>query len=241
VLRAEGSIRAADARDQKKAFDRTSPQGQDLAMPIDPTLLLACVLASIVVALAPGPDMMFVLGQTLAGGTRRGWAAALGIYCGATVHILLASLGVAALLAAEPALFTTLRLAGGAYLLWLGIQSLRAAWAGAPVGAPSGKAVRRVLLQGALTNLTNPKVALFFLAFLPQFVSTAPGRAPEWAQMLILGPVLPLVSVPVFAVIIAGAAKAAGMLSRSAGAARWLNGVAGAIFIGLGTRLMVSR
>ncbi|SHK41157.1 Threonine/homoserine/homoserine lactone efflux protein [Roseomonas rosea] len=209
-------------------------------MPVDPALLLACILASAVVALAPGPDMMFVLGQTLAGGTRRGWAAALGIYCGAAVHILLAALGVAALLAAEPALFTALRLAGGGYLLWLGLQSLRAAWVGAPVGAPSA-AVRRVLLQGALTNLTNPKVALFFLAFLPQFVSPSPGRAPEWVQMLLLGPVLPLVSVPVFAVIIAGAAKAAGLLAHSASAARWLNGVAGAIFLGLGARLIVSR
>ncbi|MFC7735307.1 LysE family translocator [Roseomonas sp. GCM10028921] len=210
-------------------------------MPVDPALLLACTLASLVVALSPGPDMMFVLGQTLAGGTRQGWAAAMGIYCGAAVHIVLATLGVAALLAAEPALFTALRLAGGAYLLWLGFGALRAAWAGTPAGAPPAGAARRVLLQGALTNLTNPKVALFFLAFLPQFVSPSPGRAPEWAQMLILGPILPLVSVPVFAAIIAGAAGAAGLLSRSARAARWLNGVAGAIFLGLGARLIVSR
>ncbi|MBP0445563.1 LysE family translocator [Roseomonas sp. SSH11] len=210
-------------------------------MPIDPALLLACILASIVVALAPGPDMMFVLGQTLAGGARRGWAAALGIYCGAAVHILMAALGVAALLAAEPALFAALRLAGGAYLLWLGILSLRAAWAGGALGAPSRVPVRRVMLQGALTNLTNPKVALFFLAFLPQFVSTSPERAPEWLQMLLLGPVLPLVSVPIFAAIIAGAARAAGLMARSGRAAQWLNGVAGAIFIGLGARLIISR
>ena len=210
-------------------------------MPVDPALLLACVLASAAVALAPGPDMMFVLGQTLAGGARRGWAAAMGIYCGAAVHILLAALGVAALLAAEPGLFTALRLAGGAYLLWLGVQALRAAWAGLPAGVPSGVAPGRVMLQGALTNLTNPKVALFFLAFLPQFVDPAPGRAAGWVQMLILGPVLPLVSVPVFAVLIAGAARAAAFLSRSARVARWLNGVAGAIFLGLGARLVASR
>ena len=209
-------------------------------MPVDPALLLACILASIVVAVAPGPDMMFVLGQTLAGGARRGWAAAMGIYCGAAVHILLAALGIAALLAAEPALFAALQLAGGLYLLWLGVQSLRAAWAGAAAALPA-TAVRRVVLQGALTNLTNPKVALFFLAFLPQFVSTDPGRAPEWVQVLLLGPVLPLVSVPVFAVLIAGAAKAASRLARSGRASRWLHGVAGAIFLGLGARLIVSR
>ncbi|MFC0384780.1 LysE family translocator [Muricoccus vinaceus] len=208
-------------------------------MPVDPALLLACVLASLVVAVAPGPDMMFVLGQTLAGGRRRGWAAAAGIYCGAAVHIVLAALGVAALLAAEPALFTALRVLGAGYLIWLGVQSLLAAWKGTPVGAPSAVAARRVVAQGALTNLLNPKVALFFLAFLPQFV--APDRAAPWVQMLLLGPVLPLVSVPIFAALIAGAARAAEGLSRSARAARWLHGAAGAIFLGLGARLLAQR
>jgi threonine/homoserine/homoserine lactone efflux protein len=207
-------------------------------MPIDPALFATYLLACLVVVLAPGPDMMFVLGQTLAGGARRGWAAALGIYCGALVHILAAALGVAAILAAEPAFFAALRLAGGAYLVWLGIQSLHAAWKGAPVLQPAA-AVRRVVLQGALTNITNPKVALFFLAFLPQFVS--PGRAPEWLQMLLLGPILPLMSVPFFALLIAGAATAATRLSRSARAARWLHGAAGTIFLGLGARLLLAR
>jgi RhtB (resistance to homoserine/threonine) family protein len=232
-------IKVADLPDQDNAFDPSPTEEQNGSMPVDPTLLLACVLASVAVALSPGPDMMFVLGQTLAGGARRGWAAAIGIYCGAAVHILLAALGVAALLAAEPALFTALRLAGGAYLVWLGVQALRAAWIGAPAVLPAGVPARRVVLQGMLTNLTNPKVALFFLAFLPQFV--APGRAPEWVQMLILGPVLPLVAVPVFAVLIAGAAKASARLARSDRAARWLHGVAGTIFLGLGARLLVSR
>ena len=204
-------------------------------MPVDPALLLACILASLAVAIAPGPDMMFVLGQTLAGGRRRGWAAAMGIYCGAAVHVLLAALGVAALLAAEPALFTALRLAGGAYLIWLGLQSLRAAWAGAAVGAPSPVAVRRVLLQGALTNLTNPKVALFFLAFLPQFV--APDRAPAWLQMLLLGPLLPLFALPFFGALIAAAGRAASVLAK---ARRWLDAAAGAVFVGLGVRVLLA-
>ena len=208
-------------------------------MPVDPALLLACVLASIVVVLSPGPDMLFVLGQTLAGGARRGWAAAIGVWCGAMVHILAAALGVAALLATAPALFTALRLAGAAYLLWLGAQSLRAAWQGSPVAVPTAVAARRVVLQGVLTNLTNPKVALFFLAFLPQFV--APDRAAPWVQMLLLGPLLPLLSVPLFAALILGAARAGRRLARSARAARWLHGAAGAIFLGLGARLLIQR
>ncbi|TPG51879.1 LysE family translocator [Roseomonas nepalensis] len=208
-------------------------------MPVDPALLLACLLASVVVALSPGPDMMFVLGQTLSGGARRGWAAAAGIWCGAMVHLTAAALGVAALIAAEPALFTVLRLAGAAYLLWLGAGALRAAWEGAPVGLPSATAPRRVVLQGMLTNLTNPKVALFFLAFLPQFV--APDRAAPWVQMLLLGPLLPLLSVPVFAALILGAGRASARLARSARAARWLHGAAGVIFLGLGARLLAQR
>lgn len=225
--------------DQQNSFDPLVASRHEAAMPVDPALLLACVLASIVVVLSPGPDMMFVLGQTLAGGARRGWAAAIGIWCGATLHVLAAALGVAALLAASPALFTVLRLAGAAYLVWLGIGALRAAWQGAPVAVPSAVATRRVVLQGALTNLTNPKVALFFLAFLPQFV--APGRAAPWVQMLLLGPLLPLLSVPFFAALIAGAGRASARLARSAHAARWLHGAAGAIFLGLGARLLVQR
>ena len=90
-----------------------------------------------------------------------------------------------------------------------------------------------------LTNLLNPKVALFFLAFLPQFV--APGLAPAWLQMLLLGPLLPLLAVPLFAVLIAGAGRAVSRLNRSARATRWLNGLAGTIFLGLGLRLLLDR
>ena len=236
---ARGGISAAAGADQENAFDgggiRRQPAG---AMPVDPALLLAYLAACLILVLTPGPDLMFVLGQALAGGARRGWAAVTGICCGALCHILLASLGVAALLAAEPALFAALRVAGAGYLLWLGVQALRDARRGAPVLAPGGPA-RHVVLQGMLTNLLNPKVALFFLAFLPQFV--APGRAPAWAQMLLLGPLLPLLAIPFFALVIEGAGRAASALSRSARATRWLHGIAGSIFLGLGLRLLLDR
>ena len=207
-------------------------------MPLDPTLLLTYLAACVVLILTPGPDLMFILGQTLAGGARRGWAAALGICCGALGHILLAALGVAALVAAEPALFAALKLAGAAYLLWLGVGALRDAARGTPALRPAAPA-RHVVMQGALTNLLNPKVALFFLAFLPQFV--APDRAPPAVQMLLLGPLLPLLALPVFAVVIAGAGRAAERLGRSARAGRWLNGIAGSIFLALGARLLLDR
>jgi threonine/homoserine/homoserine lactone efflux protein len=202
-------------------------------MPLDPHLFLAFLVAAWVLILTPGPDMLFVIGQTLAGGARSGWAAMFGIVTGAMVHIALAASGVAALLAASPALFDALRIAGAAYLLWLAYGTLRAAWRGGARLQPSAPA-RAAYRDGLVTNLTNPKVILFFLAFLPQFVD--PGRAPAWVQMAILGPLVPLMSLPAYGLLIAGADRAAARLSR---VARWLDGVAGLLFLGLGLRLLV--
>ena len=209
-----------------------------LPMPVDPDLLAGYLLACLVLIVTPGPDMAFVLAQTLSGGTRRGWAATLGVFSGASVHILGAAAGVAALVAAHPALFTALRVAGALYLLWIGAQAIRTALRGgggmtAEPAAPGGLAA--AWRQGFLTNLLNPKVGLFFLAFVPLFVD--PARSPAWLQMLILGPLLPLMSVPFFAVLIAGASRIAARL-RASRAGRWLDGAAGTLFVGLGIRLL---
>lgn len=207
-------------------------------MPVDPSLLAGYLLACLILVVTPGPDMAFVLGQTLSGGARRGWAATAGVYAGVCVHIGLAAGGVAALVAAHPALFTALRLAGAAYLVFLGIQSIRAALRGgegaehAAAGAPGLGAAFR---QGFLTNLLNPKVGLFFLAFVPLFVD--PARSPAWLQMLILGPLLPAIALPFYALLIPAAARIAGRL-RASSAGRWLDGAAGTLFLGLGLRLL---
>lgn len=207
-------------------------------MPIDPALLMAYLAACAVMVVMPGPDTAFVLGQTLARGRRAGWAAMVGIYAGASVHITLAAAGVSAVVAASPALFDALRLAGGAYLLWLGIFALRAAFGKGSHGGQAAPPARRALLQGMLTNLLNPKVTMFFLAFLPQFVD--PARGPVWLQMLILGPLLPLLSVPFFAAVIIGADRIAARLGSGNGA-RWLHGAMGTIFVGLAARLVLVR
>jgi len=205
-------------------------------MPVAPDLLAGYLLACLVLVVTPGPDMAFVLGQTLAGGARRGWAATAGVYGGVLVHIALAAAGVAALVAAHPALFTALRIAGAAYLVVLGVQAIRAALRGdhggtGPAAAPSLGAAFR---QGFVTNLLNPKVGLFFLAFVPLFVD--PGRSPAWVQMLVLGPLLPVMALPFYALLIPTAARLAGRLRGRAG--RWLDGAAGALFLGLGLRLL---
>ena len=212
-------------------------------MPVDPHLLLAYLAACAVLILTPGPDMLFVVAQTLRGGAAHGWAAALGISVGAFGHVALAALGLAAVLAASPGLFVVVRVAGAAYLIWLGVSALRSALraddgaAAAPSPAPAGAPLDRgaAFRQGMATNLLNPKVALFFLAFLPQFV--APDRAPAWLQMLLLGPLLPLFALPFFGALIAAAGRAAAVLAR---VRRWLDGAAGAVFVGLGVRVLLA-
>jgi RhtB (resistance to homoserine/threonine) family protein len=210
-----------------------------LAMPVDPSLLAGYLLACLVLVVTPGPDMAFVLGQTLSGGARRGWAATAGVYAGVGVHIALAALGVAALVATNPALFTVLRVAGALYLLWLGAQAIRAALRSRgpeTTAAASAISLSAAFRQGFLTNLLNPKVGLFFLAFVPLFVD--PARSPAWVQMLILGPLLPAIALPFYALLIAAAARIAGRL-RASSAGRWLDGVAGTLFVGLGVRMLL--
>ncbi len=202
-------------------------------MPISPDLFLAYLVAAWVLILTPGPDMLFVLGQTLAGGPRRGWAAMFGIVTGAMAHVMLAVSGVAALVAASPVLFQALQLLGAAYLIWLGAQALRAAWQGGGALKPAAPA-RDAWRDGLVTNLTNPKVALFFLAFLPQFVD--PARGPAWLQMMILGPLLPLMALPAYGLLIMGAAR---VVARISAASRWLDAVAGVLFLGLGLRILM--
>ncbi len=209
------------------------------AMPVDPSLLAGYLIACLILVVTPGPDMAFVLGQTLSGGARRGWAATAGVYAGVGVHILLAALGVAALVAANPALFNALRIAGATYLLWLGAQAIRAALrAPTPDGAAAAPAISlgAAFRQGFVTNLLNPKVGLFFLAFVPLFVD--PGRSPAWLQMLILGPLLPAIALPFYALLIPAAARIAVRL-RGGRAGRWLDGAAGTLFVGLGVRMLL--
>jgi threonine/homoserine/homoserine lactone efflux protein len=134
---------------------------------IEPAILLAFVPASLALNLTPGPDMLFCLGQGLKGGPRAGLSAASGVALGGMGHALAAGLGLAALVAAWPAAFETIRWVGVAFLLWVAWRALRDPLAAGP-SAPIRPA--RAFRDGMLCNLTNPKVALFMLAFLPQFV-----------------------------------------------------------------------
>ena len=147
---------------------------------MDPTTLAAFITAGLLLNLTPGADVIYVTAASLARGTRAGIFAGIGISLGVLTHIALATLGVAAIIAANPGLYEAIRWAGVAYLIWLAILTCRAPGATAAMAAS-----RHTIMRGWLTNILNPKVALFILAFLPQF--TTPGAGPLWQQILILG------------------------------------------------------
>jgi threonine/homoserine/homoserine lactone efflux protein len=196
--------------------------------------------AALLVALAPGPDNLMVLSLGMARGRRAGVAFGLGCALGCLNHTLLAAIGVSALIAASPLAFTALRIAGGAYLVWLGIQALRNA---RPVGAPAGEvrqeSAGRLFVKGLVANAINPKVILFFLAFLPQFVDGARGGA-AW-QILQLGLLFTLASVLVFGGIGWFAGGIGERLARRPAIGTWLDRSAGVVFVALGVRLLAVR
>lgn len=202
-------------------------------LPVDPLVLLAFIPAGLALNLTPGADMMFCLGQGLKSGRRAAMAANFGIALGGMVHVTLAALGLAAVLKAHPAAFEAVRWLGVGYLMWLAVGALRASpFAGevAVVRAPVG----RVFGQALLVNLLNPKVILFILAFLPQFVD--PSR-PILPQFLVLGVVFSLGGLVVNGVVGWFAGSIGQRMARSAGLGRWLSRVSAGIFGALALRL----
>jgi threonine/homoserine/homoserine lactone efflux protein len=208
-------------------------------MPLDATTLLAFLAAATVLVLIPGPGTAWVLGQSVAGGARRGIVAGLGLETATQLHALAASLGLSALLAASATAYETLRYAGAAYLIWLGIRTWRQNAGGESSGPDTGGAdangsMRRVYLRSVLTGVLNPKVALFFLAFLPQFVHPEQGMV--WLQFLVLGALLSVVGFA-HSCLLALASSRIGGAARSARMVAWRQRAVGTLFVGLGLRL----
>jgi threonine/homoserine/homoserine lactone efflux protein len=200
----------------------------------DANRLLLFMAAALALNLTPGPDMLYVAARSAGEGRRSGVASALGIGAGTLVHIAAVALGLAGLLAAVPAAYAAVRAAGGAYLVYLGVRALRAGAAGPerPLVAGSHWAAFR---QGVVTNVLNPKVALFFLAFLPQFVD--PARGPAAAQVIALGLLFDASGTLVNLAVALAAAGAAARLRRAGRARQWMERLCGALFIALGVRL----
>ncbi|WP_114859012.1 LysE family translocator [Azospirillum brasilense] len=218
-----------------------------MALPLDPHLLQLYLVAALVLTVAPGPDSLLVLSRSVMNGRNAGVVATAGITLGNLIHALLAAAGISALVAASPALFDVLRYAGGAYLGWIGGRALwsalrtgfgRRGGEEAPTAKPESAPAHRVFLQALLTNLLNPKVILFYLAFVPQFVAPALGHVA--LQIFLLGSILGVI----------GGLYLLGVAALSAGAARRalsnarvravLDGVAGVLFLGFALRLLLT-
>lgn len=192
-------------------------------------------LATLAFAFMPGPAILYMSAQTLAYGHRAGLMAALGIHLGCYVHIAAASVGLAALLHQAPLLYSFVRMAGAVYMLWLGGRMIFPAGVEGETEAPARH--RRVLRDSIMVEILNPKTALFFLTFLPQFVDPQ-AAMPNWLQFLLLGIIVngafslgDLASV--------GIASFAAPRVSSSGSGTWVSKVSGGILIGLSAAIMV--
>lgn len=198
--------------------------------------IILFLAASAALTIAPGPDNLQVLARGISQGRAAGVAAALGFAAGCLFHTALAVLGIAAALRASPLAFDAIRIAGGLYLIWIGIQALRARGAFSPAKAGGSVPKWVIFRQSVLGNIMNPKVTLFFLVFLPQFVD-ASGNAE--AQMGMLGLVFMLQTAVIFGAMGMGAGWIGQGLLRHPGASIWLTRLAGTVFVLIGLRAAI--
>lgn len=201
---------------------------------------LSFLLAASLLTLAPGPDNLMVLSLGMAKGRRAGMAFGLGCATGCLNHTLLAAIGVSALIAASPKAFAALQIGGGIYLLWLGIMSFKSTGpASADSRASGGQPPQSLFLKGIVANAINPKVILFFLSFLPQFVIPSQGEVSR--QMFWLGLVFALQGALIFGALGYFSGAVGQWLARRPGTGILLDRLAGAIFIGIGVRLLFNQ
>ncbi|VTU37731.1 Homoserine/homoserine lactone efflux protein [Variovorax sp. PBL-H6] len=205
--------------------------------------LLLFVIAGLLLNLTPGPDVLYIVTRALRSGVRAGIVAGLGITAGCFVHITAAAVGLGALMQASAGLFTVLKWVGAAYLLWVGIRMLVSRMPKEDVlpidDVPDRPSLKSVFLGGFWTNVLNPKVALFFLAFVPQFI--APETASKPLAFFLLGTLFNFNAI----FVNVGWALLAGWTARHVGSVRrgmhWLERGAGALFIGFGVRLALAE
>jgi threonine/homoserine/homoserine lactone efflux protein len=194
------------------------------------------LITAFLLNLSPGPDMAFILGQTAKKGIASGFSAMFGIWTGALVHVLFASLGLSAILATSACAFSVVKWAGAIYLVWLGIQAIFSKGILlAEQDHASSKAMKKIFTQGVLVDVLNPKVAIFFLAFLPQF--TVEGAGPVSAQLFLHGFLIIAVAGLVEPPLILIGGRLTSYLSNNAKVSRWMDRGLGALFIGLGIKL----
>lgn len=206
---------------------------------LDGQVIAVFFAASLMLGLAPGPDNLFVLTQSALQGRAAGLFVTAGLCTGLLVHTTAVAVGVAALIQSSQVAFTVLKVVGAGYLLYLAWQAFRAP--SDPVEQGGGRVLRpgRLYVRGIIMNVANPKVSIFFLAFLPQFVD--PARGPVVAQIILLGVLFIAATILVFGAVSLLAGTFGQWLSRSAIARRILNWAAGFVFLGLAIRLAAAN
>ncbi|MEU4326739.1 LysE family translocator [Nonomuraea dietziae] len=211
-------------------------------MPVDHNLLMLFTVTTIVAMITPGPDMLFVLGCGMRGGPRAGLLATAGVAASEAVHVAVAAAGLAALFEAVPLAFTVVRVLGAVYLVYLGVQMIRqrkGVESELPVAGEGRMSGRRAFTSGMVTNLLNPKMVTFTIAFLPQFIDPRLGQV--WLQFAILGAILILLEFVVDGTVGVLAGRIGGWLRHRHAVRRRVDVATGGLFIGLGVRLAVDR
>ena len=227
-------------RDSRKSGTHLERKPFCLARMFGTTDLALFVVAGLLLNITPGPDTLYILGRSASQGWRGGTVAALGIGAGLFVHTFAAAIGLSALLAASATAFTVVKWMGAAYLVYVGVSLLLTRpIIQQPAPTVHAATLRTVFLQGFLTNVLNPKVALFFLAFLPQFVD--PGVSKKAVAFLFLGSVF-IFNGTLWNLFVAwSAARVASSLSGSSRFVLWLNRVVGALLVYTGIKLATSH
>ena len=204
----------------------------------EPAALALFLVATVTLNITPGPDMLYVIANSVGQGRKAGVAAAFGVGAGCIVHTCAAAFGLSALLTSSAVAFDLVRFAGAGYLLYLGVRSLVGKAAPLEARRLEGRRLGGVFRQGVVTNVLNPKVALFFLAFLPQFVDQSRGNV-VW-QFLLLGTLFNLSGTLVNSGVALAAGSAGNWLGSRPGLARTQRWFTGSLFVALGARLALS-
>ena len=201
----------------------------------DSTALLLFIVAGLLLNITPGPDVLYIVGRSLGQGRVAGIVSAFGIGAGCLVHVAAAALGLSAFMAAVPLAYDTVRYAGAAYLAWLGVRAWRSRSGALTFRELEPATLGRIFWQGMITNVLNPKVAIFFLAFLPQF--TDAGRGPLPLQFVFLGSVFVVNGTLVCLAYALAASWLGEWLKSRYDISTWLNRAMGGLFVLLGVRL----
>ncbi|TDC54267.1 LysE family translocator [Actinomadura sp. KC345] len=209
-------------------------------MPVDSHVLAVFTVATVVALITPGPDMLFVLGCGVRGGARAGLLATVGVITGDALYVVAAAAGLAVLLTAFPVVFTVVRIAGAAYLIYLGVQMIRhRKKAQDDDQAVGGMPGRRAFLNGVVSSMANPQTFTFMVAFLPQFID--PMAGPVWLQFAVLGGILIVLEFLADGTVGVLAGRIGGWLRRRQAVRRRIDAATGSVFIGLGVTLAAER